>query len=244
MNMGPLMDVVGFDRDLILWGRANFRVYPWRLTNDPYQIMVAELMLHRTQAKQVVEVYQRFVARYPDTQVLAQASEEEVESSLYSLGLRWRIRLVRKLAEDLVTRYEGKVPMEKDQLVSLPGVSEYIASSVRCFAWNLPEAIVDTNTVRVVGRLFGREIKESSRRNPGFRKLIRELVDTAAPRDYNFALLDLADKICTKRRPPLHGSCPVLCYCRFGNLHWQSEKPLGESFWQEGRQIREGGMHA
>lgn len=221
--MNSLIDVKGFNRTLVSWGKANFRAYPWRLTTNPYEILVAELMLHRTQARQVVKVYKQFIARYPGPENLLQASEGEIESFLHSLGLLWRIRLIRKLAEVLVTRYEGEVPFEMDQLISLPGVSEYIASAVRCFAWNLPEAIVDTNTVRVIGRLFDLQTKDSSRRNPRFRKIIRDLVDTDAPRDYNFAILDLADKICLKRQPPLHTQCPVFGYCQYGNLHQQSE---------------------
>lgn len=72
-------------------------------------------------------------------------------------------------------RFEGQIPYKKADLMSLPGVSEYIASAVRCFAWNLPEPILDTNTVRVAGRLFGLEIKDSSRRNRQYRDLISTL---------------------------------------------------------------------
>lgn len=219
--MKPLMDVEGFHKALISWGKTNFRGYPWRLTNNPYEILIAELMLHRTQARQVVKMYEQFIARYPSPQRLLQATEKDIESSLHSLGLLWRIRLIRKLAQDLVTTYEGRVPVEKGKLILLPGVSDYIASAVRCFAWNLPEAIVDTNIVRVVGRLLGLETKDSSRRNQQVRKLISDLVDKDAPRDYNFALLDLADGICLARRQPLHAICPVLSYCRYGNLHRQ-----------------------
>ena len=101
------------------------------------------------------------------------------------------------MAIQLVERFGGQVPQSKTDMLSLPGVSEYIASAVRCFAWNLPEAIIDTNTVRVVGRVFGLEIKDSSRRNRLFRDLIGALVDPVEPRVYNYALLDLADQICS-----------------------------------------------
>jgi len=221
--MKPLMNVEDFHKALISWGKTNFREYPWRLTNNPYEILIAELMLHRTQASQVVKVYEQFIARYPTPQRLLKATEEEIESSLHSLGLLWRIRLIHKLAQVIVTTYEGRVPVEKEKLILLPGISDYIASAVRCFAWNLPEAIVDTNTVRVVGRLLGLETKDSSRRNQQVRKLIRDLVDEDAPRDYNFAILDLADGICLAKRQPLHAICPVLSYCRYGNLHGQHE---------------------
>ena len=56
-------------------------------------------------------------------------------------------------------RLDGKVPIDKAGLLLLPGVSDYGASAVCCFAWNLPDPLVDTNTVRGVGYLFGLEVK-------------------------------------------------------------------------------------
>jgi A/G-specific adenine glycosylase len=187
------------------------------MTEDPYRILMAEVMLHRTQAPQVAPVYERFITRYPNVPVLARAMRNELHDALYSLGLRWRIDLIHAMANELMTRFDGRVPGEKADLLSLPGVSEYIASAVRCFAWNLPEPLIDTNTVRVTGRLFGLEIKDSSRRNRQFRELITALVDPDQPRVYNYALLDLADQVCTKKRPPACARCPVQKCCLYGN---------------------------
>jgi A/G-specific adenine glycosylase len=209
------VDAGRFRDALKVWGRQHFRPFPWRLTEDPYQVLMAEIMLHRTQAMQVVPIYQRFIQAYPDAHALAGASREELHSALYSLGLRWRIDLIAAMATQLVERFGGQVPQDKADLLSLPGVSEYIASAVRCFAWDLPEAIIDTNTVRVVGRVFGLQIKDSSRRNRLFRGLIGALVDPQEPRVYNFALLDLADQICSAKRPPAHDSCPVASVCLY-----------------------------
>ena len=55
-----------FREILIKWGSENFRSYPWRFTNIPYHILIAEVMLHRTQAPQVLPVYERFIDKYPD----------------------------------------------------------------------------------------------------------------------------------------------------------------------------------
>jgi len=210
------VDAVAFRKALITWGKKHFRRFPWRLTGDPYCILMAEVMLHRTQATQVVPVYERFARRYPDVPTLAQATREELHKALYSLGLRWRIDLIHEMAAELMGRFDGKMPESKEDLLSLPGVSEYVAGAVRCFAWNLPEPLLDTNTVRVVGRLFGLEIKESSRRNRRFRELITALVDPNEPRPYNYALLDLANKVCVKRQPPECFKCPVRKHCAYG----------------------------
>jgi A/G-specific adenine glycosylase len=213
---GHEVDVEAFRKALVDWGREHFRSFPWRLTTDPYHILMAEVMLHRTQAPQVIPVYERFVKRYPDVLSLARATKEDLHETLYSLGLRWRIDLIYEMAAELMGRFEGKIPESREDLLSLPGVSEYIAGAVRCFAWNLPEPLLDTNTVRVVGRLFGLEIKDSSRRNRRFRDLITALVDPDEPRVYNYALLDLANEVCMKKQPPECFRCLVREQCVYG----------------------------
>lgn len=212
---GHTVDAVAFRKALIAWGLEHFRRFPWRLTEDPYRILMAEVMLHRTQARQVVPVYERFIERYPDVPELARATKKELHDTLYSLGLHWRIDFIHEMAAELIERFRGQVPPEKAELLSLPGVSQYIAGAVRCFVWNQPEPLIDTNTVRVVGRLFGLEIKDSSRRNRRFRNLIGALVDPDKPRAYNYSLLDLAEEICTKKRPPECARCPVSEWCVF-----------------------------
>lgn len=213
---GHAVDVQQFRQQLLEWGRHHFRAFPWRQTTDPYKILMAEVMLHRTQAIQVVPVYNQFIARYPDIEAVAQASPEELSVVLAPLGLHWRIALIATMATDITKRFGGAIPQKKTDLLLLPGVSEYIASAVRCFAWDLPDSIIDTNTVRVIGRLFGLEIKDSSRRNRQFRQLSEALLDPDHPRMYNYALLDLADRICTKKRAPDYDRCPVLSLCLTG----------------------------
>lgn len=205
-----------YRRQLLTWGRDNFRPFPWRYTRDPYRVLIAEVMLHRTQASQVVPVFERFMDAYPNVRALSQANKEELLHVLYPLGLRWRAGLVHDMAAELSERFGGLVPRERSDLLSLPGVSDYIAGATRCFAWGLPDPIIDTNTVRVTGRLFGLDIKDSSRRNQLYRRLIASLVDSYEPRAYNFALLDLAHFVCTKVRAPKCGVCPIREHCRYG----------------------------
>jgi len=149
------IEVTSFRKRLLAWGQKHFRPFPWRCTADPYRVLIAEVMLHRTQASQVVPVYEQFIARYSDVATLAKAKREELRKSLRPLGLHWRIDLMHEMASDLMVRFHGQVPQEKGELLSLPGVSEYIASAVLCFAWNSPQPLIDTNTVRVTGRCSG-----------------------------------------------------------------------------------------
>ena len=116
---GHPIDAVAFRKALIAWGREHFRPFPWRLTEDPYHILMAEVMLHRTQAPQVVPVYERFIECYPDVPELASASKEELCDVLYSLGLRWRIDLIQEMTTELIEHFGGQVPRGKADLLSL-----------------------------------------------------------------------------------------------------------------------------
>jgi A/G-specific adenine glycosylase len=203
------------------WGQENLRSFPWRRTRSPYRLLMAEFMLLRTQAKQVEPVYREFIERYPSLDELALASREDIRDILQPLGLSWRADRVFQAVQKLEEEHNLTVPLEKGDLLDLPGVSQYIAAAVRCFVLDKPEALVDTNTVRIAGRLFDLEIKESSRRTKKFQGLISELVDPSQPRHYNLSMLDLGAKIC-KSRSPSCGECPLMQMCSYGQKRLNS----------------------
>jgi A/G-specific adenine glycosylase len=211
------------------WGQKNYRDFPWRRTRDPYKVLLAEIMLHRTQAMQVARIYERFIREYPDVRTLIKANKSELHRALFSLGLKWRVDLIADMAEILLNKYDSKIPEDKSELLSLPGISEYIACSVRCFAWDMAEPLRDTNTMRVIGRVHNMDVKDSSRRNSSFKELAAELVDPDEPRAYNFALLDLADQVCTKEEEPKCDECPInnLCLYNGESQIRQRKKQLG-----------------
>ena len=200
---------------LITWWKAHGRSFPWRLATNPFHILMAEMMLRRTQARQVVPVYARFVEQYPDAQALANASADDVARALYSLGLSWRVPAFQQLAQALVDRYAGIVPNDYDALVTLPGVGDYVAAAVCSFAFDQPRIIADTNTVRVIGRICGIPTHEESRRRKPIRDLLKGFLDHLYPRAYNYALLDLAALICTPSDPHCP-DCPLVAFCKTG----------------------------
>jgi A/G-specific adenine glycosylase len=178
---------------------------------------MAEFMLLRTQASQVEPVYRKFVSKYPAIEDLAEASREDIHDMLRPLGLSWRADRVYETVQKLEEKHNLTVPTERDALMDLPGVSQYIAGAVRCFALGGPEALIDTNTVRIAGRMFGLEIKDSSRRTNRFQKLIGDLVDPENPRLYNLSMLDLGAQVCTSSNPKCR-NCPLSEMCVVGQL--------------------------
>jgi A/G-specific adenine glycosylase len=212
---GHVLACSAFQHDLRSWGVSHFRAFPWRTTTDPFHILIAEMMLRRTQARQVVAVYRAFVECFPDAHTLASAPERDVAEALYSLGLAWRVPAFQQLARVLVEQFAGLVPSNYQTLVALPGVGDYVASAICCFAFSQPMIISDINTVRVVGRLFGIPTHAESRRRKPIRDLLSALLDRTHPIIYNYALLDLAALVCLTDVPDC-ASCPVRPHCRTG----------------------------
>lgn len=197
---------------LLEWFEKHGRKYPWRKNISPYRVLMAEIMLQRTKADQVLPVYSLFLKKYPTPRALAGAAPEDIEKAFARLGLRWRGEKVKKMAEALVSRYGGNIPRGRDELLSLPGVGEYVADAVLCFAYGEDRAVVDANVCRVIGRIFGLKAKGEARRNPVFRERAQELLPAGNARKFNWAMIDLAALVCTPRNPkcavcPLEGMC-------------------------------------
>lgn len=212
---GHTLDLTALRTSLCSWDKQNRRAFPWRETADPFHVLMAELMLRRTQALQVAPVYRAFLEAFPDPIDLALATEEEVAQVLFPLGLSWRVAAFQQIARILVDQYHGQVPDHYDVLLSLPGVGDYVASAVCCFAYGQARCIIDTNTVRIVGRIFHFTTHAESRRRKPVRDLLTVMVDPLNPRTYNFAMLDLAARVCTPENPKCF-SCPLLAECATG----------------------------
>ncbi len=199
---------------ILEWGSENLRDFPWRNTRDPYKILIAEIMLHRTNADQVKAVYEKFVENFPDFKSIVRTDSEKIMNEMRSLGLFWRSDLLFRLAEVVMEKYYGILPLEKKKLMELPGIGHYIASAILCFGYNLPEPILDTNTVRVIGRIFEIKISDSSRRSKKFQKIMQDIVLCEEPRKLSLSMLDFAALVCTAKNPR-HDLCPVRSICCF-----------------------------
>src|SRR5450756_2226759 len=80
--------------EILEWGDKNLRDFPWRNTHDPYKIIIAEIMLHRTNADQVKPVYEKFIEDFPDFSSIVRAGSKNIGTEIQSLGLFWRSDLL------------------------------------------------------------------------------------------------------------------------------------------------------
>ena len=202
-------------RALTRWGRRKARAFPWREQIPLWQALVAEMMLQRTRAQQVAPIFNQFRERYPSPAALAKASEDDLTELMRPLGLRWRVRLLHKLAQE-IARLDGSLPLDQTALEALPGVGPYSAAATLSLHANRRAVLVDSNVVRVLSRLVGAPYDGETRRTRWFRELAETFTPPRAHRAYNYALLDLAALVCVARDPKCH-ECPILRWCATGS---------------------------
>lgn len=211
------------------WGRKHLRRFPWRETRDAYRVLIAELMLRRTRPAQVLPVYETFVKMYPSPRDLGKASAASLYRLLTPLGLRWRARNVIAVAKELVSLSPDAL-RNPSALKTLPGVGDYVASTVQIMVSNRAEAVIDTNVIRVLGRYWGLRVHAEARRKREFKELAAECVPKRDAKRYTLALVDLGASICTPRRPRC-GDCPLRPCCSFAlnNLPGWEDAPREKS---------------
>lgn len=212
--MPSARDVSLFRKRIMRWFSQYGRDYPWRRTDDPFRLLIAEMMLRRTRADQVKEVYSRLFERYPDAQTIADASKEELEQILYPLGLKWRTPAFQLVARETKEKYGGRVPTTREELRTLPGIGEYVAGAVLSIAYGKKEWIVDSNIVRLFRRYFGLETSREGRRDKHIIKIAKIYASGRNPRKANLAILDFTALVCTPRNPK-HDECPLRKDCQY-----------------------------
>jgi A/G-specific adenine glycosylase len=204
-----------FVKNLLAWHAENKRTFSWRQTKNPFHILIAEIMLQKTDAKKVSEIYDRFLAKYPNVQALSEASLDELRREILYLGIHSRAERLRKLAIEVIKIHGGDIPSDRKKLLSLPGVGNYIANAVLCFAFNKDVPLIDANIIRILRRVFSIESSNPRpREDQSLWDASAKLVPKGAAREFNLALLDFAAAVCTVKNPK-HEECPVKNICDY-----------------------------
>ena len=114
-------------RRLLAWYDANRRDLPWRRTNDPYRILVSEVMLQQTRVAAVLPYYERFIKLFPTALTLARARDSSVLRAWAGLGYYSRARRLQAAAKEIASR---GFPSRYDDVLALPGIGPYTAAAV------------------------------------------------------------------------------------------------------------------
>jgi A/G-specific adenine glycosylase len=196
------------------WYRTHGREFAWRESRDPYDVLIAELLLQRTRADLVPRVFSELQTRFPDSVSLAGADTSEVLEVLRPLGFTHRSERIPLTAKTLVDRFGGEVPATEEELLSLPGVGRYVANAVLVVAFGLPRPLLDPNVLRVLDRSFGvRSTRSRPRDDVRLWRLVGEVVTGHRPQEVALGLIDLGAVVCRPARPRCF-ECPLRSRCR------------------------------
>jgi A/G-specific adenine glycosylase len=203
------------DRDavrdaLVDWYEADHREFPWRRTEDPYEILVSEVMSQQTQLDRVVDAWEDFLDEWPTAAALADADRADVVAfwSDHSLGYNNRAKYLHEAAGQVESEYGGTFPAEPDELSELMGVGPYTANAVASFAFNNGDAVVDTNVKRVLYRAF--DVPDD---DDAFERVASQLMPAGESRVWNNAIMELGGVACGKKPRCDEAGCPWREWC-------------------------------
>ncbi len=204
------LDLEAIREALIEWYEADHRSFPWRETDDPYAILVCEVMSQQTQLGRVVEAWEAFLERWPTTEALAAADRADVVGfwSEHRLGYNNRAKYLHEAAAQVETEYDGEFPRTPGGLQELMGVGPYTANAVASFAFNDGDAVVDTNVKRVCYRAFGVPDDDAA-----FERAASELMPSGDSRVWNNAIMELGGVACTQTPRCDEAGCPWREWC-------------------------------
>ena len=212
---------------LLEWYESNRRTLPWREGVTPYRVWVSEIMLQQTRVEAAKGYFLRWMERFPTLETLAAASEEEVLKAWEGLGYYSRARNLHKAAKTVCERFNGELPRDKKQLLSLPGIGAYTVGAIFSIAFGLPEPAVDGNVLRVVSRLTAEpfDIMKNEVR-AAVADDLRPLMPEGKTSEFTQSLFELGALICLPNALPRCEACPLVDRCEAKRQGKQTEYPL------------------
>lgn len=203
-------------RFFVRYARDYARQFAWRSPDvSPFGLLIAELLLVQTKAKDVAEIWPQLMAGYPSAERLARAQTHALTKLLKPLGLQnHRARALKSVASAIVDRFDGRLPTSLPDLLSLPYVGLYVACAVACFSYGDRVPIVDANVLRIFGRLAGFEPGSELRRSPKVWNAVWAVLPRKNFVQHNYGVLDFAAEICKPRLPRCQ-SCALNNICAY-----------------------------
>jgi A/G-specific adenine glycosylase len=199
-----------FRSRLLRWGEGHRRSFPWRETDDPFRILVAEVLLQRSRGKTVAGVFDRLFERWPTAEDLSKARTSSIASVVRPLGLVKRAATLKALAGEVAEL--GGIPDTLDELLELPGVGPYAASATLAVAFERRAPVVDGVSARVYRRYFGLDGDGPASSDGVLWEAVHRVTPRTHLREWNWAVLDLAALVCLPTIPRCD-ECPLLDRC-------------------------------
>ncbi|MGI6731633.1 MAG: A/G-specific adenine glycosylase [Anaerovoracaceae bacterium] len=216
-----------FQNKLLEWYSMEARELPWRSDPTPYKVWISEIMLQQTRVDTVIPYFLRFIAEAPTISELAKMEEETLLKLWQGLGYYNRALNLKKASIKIQQDFNGVIPSNIKDLMSLPGIGPYTAGAIASIAFGQAVPAVDGNVLRIVARVTASSEDISlTATKKNFESIVRTLVPKNNPGDFNQALMDLGATICLPNGQPKCAECPVQSLCQANLQGIISEIPV------------------
>ncbi|MEM4152633.1 MAG: endonuclease III [Candidatus Pacearchaeota archaeon] len=177
---------------------------------DPFKILISCLLSLRTQDKNTEKVSKQLFAVAVTPEAIANMPLKKLEKLIYSSGhYKKKARTLKYVSKVLLEKYKGKVPNNKQELLSIKGIGPKTANIVLSFAFCQNVLPIDTHCHRIPNRLGWVKTKTPEQTE----KALESILPKRYWREFN-AIFVLFGKTICKPISPLCSKCPIARYCK------------------------------
>ncbi|GAE25033.1 endonuclease III [Halalkalibacter wakoensis JCM 9140] len=181
--------------------------------SNPFELVIAVLLSAQCTDALVNKVTPKLFEKYKQPEDYLAVPLEELEQDIRSIGLfRSKAKNIKKLAQSLIEDFNGEVPKDRDELVTLAGVGRKTANVVASVAFGVPAIAVDTHVERVSKRLAICRWKDNVRQ---VEETLMKKIPIERWSDSHHQLIFFGRYHC-KAQSPQCETCPLLEMCREG----------------------------
>lgn len=228
---------------LVSWFASEGRDLPWRRPDtSAWAVLVCEVMSQQTPIARVEPAWHAWLEKWPGPAELAVAPAGEVLKMWGKLGYPRRALRLQQCAQAVVADHDGRLPSDVAQLLELPGIGDYTARAVACFAYGRRVPVVDTN----VRRVLARAVHGVAEAGPPSARRDLSAVEALLPEEpheavaVSIALMEFGALVCTARSPRCD-DCPIAGECRWvaaGKPEYDGPRKKPQRFSGTDRQVR------
>ena len=199
-----------WEKKILNWYKINKRDLPWRKKENQnfYRIWISEVMLQQTGVKTVIPYYIDFLKKWPTLESFFNAELTEILKVWQGLGYYQRAKNLYNAKDFLKKKHPLNTP---ESLKKIPGIGDYISSSICAILYNKPCAVIDSNIKRIITRAFALEVEEKNY-NIVLKDIAQKLTPIKNNGKYCQSLMDLANLVC-KPTEPKCTICPINNLC-------------------------------
>jgi len=141
--------------------RDNTLVRPTALKNlqiqeddDPFKILIGTILSARTRDEVTTTVIKALFSRFKNPEDLSRANINDIKKLIQKIGFyNVKASRLKEVSQLIIKKYDGKVPSNLDELLTLPGVGRKTANCVLVYGFKKPAIPVDIHVHRISNRI-------------------------------------------------------------------------------------------